>query len=153
MANRALLTDLALHLVDSRALSIYRVKATRKRDVSARRSATVRDIALTSDVDNLAQAVALRLLTPRGELSALGHPEYGSRLAELIGEVRTETTRNLAKLFVIEALKQERRIAEIVEVVVEDHPGDRHRMNISIRVRAIDDSAIVDLGPFSVDLS
>lgn len=153
MANDALLTDLKLRLVDARALSIYRAQPTAQREVVGGRSRVARDIAVLSGRDNLAQAVILRLLTPRGELAALAHPQYGSRLPELIGSQRTETARNLAKLFVIEALKQERRIAEIVHVEVSDQPGDRHRINIFIQVKPIDDSDVVDLGPFSLDLS
>ena len=152
MANAALLNDLALRLVDARALSIYRVRSKDKRVLSGRRSVRLRDFTLIADRDNLAQAVILRLLTPRGELAPLGHPDYGSRLPELIGTRRTETTRNLGKLYVIEALKQERRIAEIVEVTVTDHAGDRHRIDIGIRVRPIDEQAVVDLGPFTLDL-
>lgn len=148
-----LLTDLALRLVDSRALSIYRPRTTEKREASARGGVRRRDFALVSGRENLAQAVTMRLLTPRGELAPLGHPAYGSRLPDLIGARRTETTRNLAKLYVIEALKQEPRIAEIVEVTVADQPGDRHRINIGIRVRPIDESSIVDLGPFALDLT
>ncbi len=152
MGNKALLTDLKLRLVDSRALSIYRAKRSEKREVVGGRSHKIRDFTLVSDRDNLAQAVIIRLLTPRGELVALAHPDYGSRLPELIGRQRTETTRNLAKLYVIEALKQERRIAEIVQVTVSDMPGDRHRINIFIQVKPIDDSRIIDLGPFTLDL-
>jgi len=152
MANKALLTDLALRLVDARALSIYRVRSQERREVVGRRVLKVRDFALVSDRDNLTQAVAIRLLTPRGELAELGHPDYGSRLPDLIGSQRTETTRNRAKLYVIEALKQERRIAEIVSVAVADHPGGRHRIDIEIQVRAIGDSAVIDLGPFTLDL-
>lgn len=152
MANKALLTDLGLRLVDARALSIYRVRSQQRREVVGRRVLKVRDFALVSGRDNLTQAVAIRLLTPRGELAELGHPDYGSRLPDLIGSQRTETTRNLAKLYVIEALKQERRIAEILSVAVVDHPGERHRIDIEIQVRAIGDSAVIDLGPFALDL-
>lgn len=152
MANQALLTDLALRLVDARALSIYRSLHADRREVLGRRSVWTRDFLRISGRDNLAQAVSIRLLTPRGELAPLGHPEYGSRLPDLVGEPRTETTRNLAKLYVIEALKLERRIAEIVGVSVTDHPGDRHRIDIAIRVRPIEDSTVVDLGSFTLDL-
>ena len=152
MPNPALLTDIALRLVDSRALSIYRARRSDRRQVLGRRGVVTRDFELVSDRDNLAQAIRIRLLTPRGELTALGHPDYGSRLPELIGEQRTETTRNLAKLFVLEALKQERRIAEVVTVTVDDHPGDRHRIDLFVQVRPIGESAVVDVGPFTLDL-
>lgn len=152
MANKALLTDIALKLVRSDALSIYRARTGTRREVLTSRSLRVRDFTLTADRDNLAQAITIRLLTPRGELAALAHPDYGSRLPELIGEQRTETHRNLAKLYILEALKQERRIAEVVTVEVTDNPGHRHRIDIFIQVRPIDDSVVVDVGPFSLDL-
>jgi phage baseplate assembly protein W len=152
MTDEALLTDLALRLVDSRALSIYRTKQQDKREVHGRRGIKIRDFLKVSGRDNLAQAVSIRLLTPQGELGPLGHPEYGSRLPTLIGERRTETTLNLAKLYVIESLKQERRIKEIVAVTVSNAPGDRHRIDIAIRVRPIHASAVIDLGPFTLDL-
>ena len=68
----------------------------------------------------------MRLLTPRGELAELGHPEYGSRLHELIGTPNTETRRGLAKLFVLEASRQEPRIEKVIEVTVTPHPDRRN---------------------------
>jgi phage baseplate assembly protein W len=59
---------------------------------------------------NLAQALILRLLTPRGALAALGHPDYGSRLWELIGRRKTEELRNLCRAFVLETVAQEPRV-------------------------------------------
>ncbi|MBL8395126.1 MAG: hypothetical protein JNK99_10320, partial [Candidatus Accumulibacter sp.] len=35
--------------------------------------------AAVSGIDNLVQALTLRLLVDQGELEALGHPRYGSR--------------------------------------------------------------------------
>jgi phage baseplate assembly protein W len=52
----------------------------------------------------------LRLLTPVGSLKTLGHPEYGSRLWELIGRRKTEELRNLCRVFVLEAVAQEPRV-------------------------------------------
>jgi phage baseplate assembly protein W len=152
MSNDALLTDLKLKRLHAQALSIYRTERSHKRRVTGGRSIRTRDLVTVSDRANLAQAVIMRLLTPRGELAALAHPDYGSRLPELIGAQRTETSRNLAKLYVIEALKQERRIDKIIDVTVADQPGERHQINIFIQVRPIGDSEIVDLGPFSLDL-
>ena len=59
---------------------------------------------------NLAQALILRLLTPRGSLATLGHAEYGSRLWELIGRRKTEELRHLCRAFVLEAAGQEPRV-------------------------------------------
>lgn len=150
--NQQLLTDIALRRVDSRALSIYRARHQQHRDVVGRRSVRVRDFATVNDRDNLAQAISIRLLTQKGELAGLGHPEFGSRLPELIGEKRTDTTRNLAKLYVIESLKQERRIEKIVEVSVSDQPGHPSQINLMVRVKPVNDSEVLDLGPFTLAL-
>src|SRR5262245_28658123 len=68
------------------------------------------DLDTVAGVDNLLQALLLRFLTQVGELAPLGHPTYGSRLEELIGELNTETTRNRAKMFVLQALAEEPRV-------------------------------------------
>lgn len=60
--------------------------------------------------ENLAQALILRLLTPRGSLATLGHRDYGSRLWELIGRRKTEELRNLCRAFILEAVAQEPRV-------------------------------------------
>jgi phage baseplate assembly protein W len=70
---------------------------------------TLRDLASVGGRENLAQALLLRLLTPRGTLAALGHAEYGSRLHELIGRRKTEEQRNLCRAFVLDAVAQEAR--------------------------------------------
>lgn len=68
------------------------------------------DLATLEDRQNLAQALILRLLTPRGSLKALGHGEYGSRLHELIGQPKNPVTRNLCRAFVLEVIAQEPRV-------------------------------------------
>ena len=67
---------------------------------------TVVDLATTAGRDNLAQAITMRLLTPRGELAELGHPDYGSRLHELIGRRTPRRGGSLVKLLVLESLAQ-----------------------------------------------
>lgn len=70
----------------------------------------VHDLDIMTDRENLAQALILRLLTPRGSLAALGHAEYGSRIHELIGKLKTDTMRDLCRAFVLEAIAQEPRV-------------------------------------------
>jgi phage baseplate assembly protein W len=83
-------------------------------------------------VQDLQQALLLRFLTQVGELAHLGHPEYGSRLHELVGEPNTETTRNRAKLFALQALQQEPRISAVQSVEIRT---DRSRPTV-LEVRA-----------------
>lgn len=78
------------------------------------------DLGVAADGDCLRQALLLRLLTPLGSLTELGHPDYGSRLHELIGRPSNLAARRLAKAFVLLALRAERRIEEVIEVSVEE---------------------------------
>jgi phage baseplate assembly protein W len=102
--------------------------------------------------ENLAQAIVVRLLTPRGELEAVGHPEYGSRLHELIGRENTDTTRNLAKLFILESLAAEPRVEEILDVTVEADPDNRSSVNIVLQVQPVGGAPTVVIGPFTLEL-
>lgn len=70
------------------------------------------DLASVEGRQNLAQALVLRLLTPRGALAALGHRDYGSRLGELVGERKTEALRARCRAFVLECVAQEPRVQD-----------------------------------------
>ena len=104
-------------------------------------SAVVQDLGRVDGRANLAQALILRLITPKGSLAQLGHPSYGSRLVSLIGELNNETTRNLARLYTLEALADERRVKQPVQnlnVLALDTSPDV--LQISFSVLPIDDS-------------
>lgn len=112
---------------------------------------TETDLATWSGDKNLYQALLLRLLTPAGELAVLGHPEYGSRLHELIGKLNNETTRNRAKFYALQALNAEPRIEKILSVQVTQNAQDRTRVDIAASLRAIKNPTIVNLVfPFSL---
>lgn len=100
-------------------------------------SPRARDLAVARGKADLAQSLVLRLQTERGELAILGHPDYGSRHHLLIGELNTESNRNLVKLYVLECLRQEPRLAEIVSVVVRPLPGRERRQEVKLEVAAI----------------
>lgn len=85
------------------------------------------DLATVSGQANLAQALLNRLHTRRGELAALGHPEYGSRLYQLPGELNNSRMRLLAELYIRECLAQEPRITTVVEVRFDPLSRDRER--------------------------
>jgi len=97
------------------------------------------DIAIARGRENLAQALLLRLLTARGALTPLGHPEYGSRLASLIGRLNDEQTRNLARLYTIEAVSQEPRVKELRALQVETVPGQPETIRIGFSVLPMSD--------------
>lgn len=79
---------------------------------------TTGDMELVSEDMNLAQAILHRLRTIRGELSDIGHPEYGSNIYDMVGEPNNETTRERLKMIVRNTLLQEPRIKEIVRIDV-----------------------------------
>lgn len=103
------------------------------------------DLDVLGGADNLIQALLLRFLTPMGELAALGHPEYGSRLVELIGERNTETNRNRAKLFVLQALAAEPRVRKVLAVKVTQNRAQRDQVDIEVSLLALDSDTPLNL--------
>ena len=131
MANPLLGRDLALDYL----LGAFREDA----DLIAGRTVGIArsDLALTEDADNLVQAVANRLKTRKGELAALGHPDYGSRHHELMGEPNVERTRNLIKFFVLQALRDEPRIERVLRADVRaEHTPPREIVRIELTHQA-----------------
>lgn len=144
-----LLTDIRLQLSHHELRPVYAV-ATEQRRVP-NKPGLFDDMATVSGRDNLAQAVITRLLTPLGELSALGHPEYGSRLHELVGRENTETNRNLLKLHILASLKMEPRIEETRVVTVEPDSYSRDRVNVRLEVKPVGQSRTITIGPFTLE--
>ena len=103
------------------------------------------DLETLSGVDNLKQALLLRFLTPAGELAPLGHKDYGSRLHTLIGELDTETNRNRAKLYVLEALAAEPRVEKVLEVKVGSDRRRPGRLDISVSAQVLDHDTPLNL--------
>lgn len=113
---------------------------------TTRRAETHRvDFEMLKGVENLQQALLLRFLTPRGELAILGHPDYGSRLFELIGELNNDTNRNRAKLYVLQALEAEPRVKKVLSVSVTQNLADRTRMDIKVSLLPIDSNTPLNL--------
>jgi phage baseplate assembly protein W len=149
-----LLRDIRIELTHHELRPVYIVPSQRRTLSVAEGSHTLLDYETIDGRDNLGQAILMRLLTPLGELEELGHPEYGSRLSELIGTPNTETRRSLAKLFVLEALAQEPRVAKVLEVTVTGHPQRtderRHLVDVLIRVQPAGVTDEVTIGPFTL---
>lgn len=103
------------------------------------------DLARLDGVENLKQALLLRFLTPVGELAALGHRDYGSRLHTLIGERNNETNRNRAKLYVLEALAAEPRVQEVLDVQVLGRRSEPTRLDIHVTARVVDHDTPLNL--------
>jgi phage baseplate assembly protein W len=146
-----LLRDLAIHAVHRELRPVYRVNE--RLSVAPNGREVAWDFITRDGKENLAQAVILRLLTPRGELNALGHPQYGARVHELIGRENNATTRNLLKLYVLDALQHEPRIEQILELKVTSTRGNRSAVDVLLRVLPVGVSTLVQIGPFSIDLA
>lgn len=101
-------------------LAFYRITDGRYEDLdfdvrqAVVRGVVERDLAQATGVQNVTQAIIHRLKTRSGELARLGHPDYGSRHHELIGEPNTEHNRRLIKLYILQALDREPRIEKIL---------------------------------------
>ena len=102
------------------------------------------DLATVTGRNNLAQAVINRLLTRRGELTALGHPDYGSRLYELVGELNNLRIRALAELYIRDCLAQEKRIEKVTYVTFQapERGIDRHYLKTTIGIKAVGEEQV-----------
>ena len=105
------------------------------------------DLAVAAGGNALRQALLLRLLTPLGSLAPLGHGDFGSRLHELLGGVSTPTTRQLARAYVLRAVRADPRVAEILSLeVAEPDQLAQDRLLVTLLVRPRDGSDPVALG-------
>ncbi|MCP4217248.1 MAG: GPW/gp25 family protein [bacterium] len=104
-----------------------------------------KDLAPVTGVENIIQALVNRLKTHKGELTKLGHPEYGSRHHELIGELNSDTNRCLLKLYILEALSHESRIEEVLSAGVVIAPSDPTRVDVNLQLKIITVSGPLNL--------
>lgn len=95
------------------------------------------DLETVSGLDNLVQALTLRLLVDRGDLSGLAHPRYGSRIRDLIGERMDRANRELIRRYVRQALLEDPRVKEVVSVVVETRADAPDSVDVTALVTAI----------------
>jgi phage baseplate assembly protein W len=112
------------------------------------------DLQLVSGRENLGQAIVHRILTRQGELAELGHPRYGSRLHDLIGQPNNEATRDLVRLYVKECVMQERRVKEIAAIRVSPYSGNPHAVVLDITVVPIKSNVPMNLVfPYYLEMS
>ncbi len=97
------------------------------------------DLQTISSRANLAKAIINRLFTDKGELSKLGHSNYGSRLHQLIGEMNNTRIRGLAEIYIRECLAMESRIEEITQISFEQPSQgiDRSMLKVTISVKPV----------------
>ena len=97
----------------------------------------LQDFETVSGIDNLVQALTLRLLVDRGELDGLGHPRYGSRIRDLIGEPLDRANLELLRRYVRQELLRDPRVEEVLQVSVTPHDARRDGVDVLARVRAV----------------
>jgi phage baseplate assembly protein W len=153
IADAHLLSDVRLDLQRAQLRPVFAAGAERRAVAVAGRTRAEVDLALTGGRDNLAQAVMMRLLTPRGELAELGHADYGSRLHELVGAANTATRRSLAKLHILESLAQEPRVAKVIKADVTPAVGQRDRVDVLLEVLPAGATETVTIGPFGLSFA
>lgn len=96
---------------------------------------------------NLGQALILRMLTARGTLADLGHAQYGSRLHELIGERKSESTRALCKAHVLDVVAQEPRVNDTAVAFAFDIESEGpSEIRFSLTVSPVDGSDPLTIG-------
>lgn len=130
----------SLPLNDADSWGTLDLQAVPGKGIRARRTGETIDLGLVAARENLGQALILRLLTQKGALTSLGHPDYGSRLVELIGQLNNETTRNLARLYTIEAISQEPRVTQLIDLNVAGSQSSPDTLRIDFSVLPLNDN-------------
>ena len=112
------------------------------------------DLRTVSGRQNLGQAILHRLMTRRGELTDLGHPDYGSRLYELIGEPNNERTRDLVRLYAKECISQDPRIQDLKKLTVSVADDNPHVVLLDITVLPIKSNVPMNITfPFYLEVA
>ena len=79
-------------------------------------------------------------------------PSEPPGLEELIGELNTDTVRNRAKLYTLEALNADPRVKQVQSVIVKQSSRDRTQVDIAVQLLAIDsDTPINFVFPFFLE--
>lgn len=103
------------------------------------------DLALAEGNDNIVQALTLRLLVRRGELTLLGWPNYGSRLHELIGEPNNRRTHTILMAHARAAVEQDPRVVEVKSLRAYVLPGERDVARLEMEIQLINENNPLNL--------
>jgi len=90
------------------------------------------DLGTVKGEDTVLQGIRHRLSTRRGELTELGHPEYGSLLETVIGEPNTEDTHRVIETLVRDCLRYEPRIENIIDIVAKPNSREHNVVDINV---------------------
>ncbi len=95
-----------------------------------------------SGKDNLTQALKLKLLMYRGELSGLGHPNHGTVIRDFLGEPLTRANIELLRRYVKKALVSDNRVESVDSIVVKARRNIPGAVDVNAIVTAIEGSKI-----------
>ena len=93
------------------------------------------DLKRVEGEDTVLQAIRHRLSTRRGELTELGHPEYGSLLETVIGEPNTDDTHRIIETLVRDSLQYESRIENIIDLEAGANRTYPHVVDINVTLK------------------
>lgn len=93
------------------------------------------DLAIVTETDNAEQAVYNRLMTKLGEMDWAEYTNYGNRGWEVIGDTDVEVGSQKIQLYTTNALLQDPRVADIVDVKVS--MSEVYTANIDVTVLLI----------------
>jgi phage baseplate assembly protein W len=103
------------------------------------------DLEVAHGVDDISQALRLRLTVARGELAPLGWPDYGSRLHELIGQPSVSRTHARLMALAREAVEADPRVVAVEDIVASVPPGDRDVVRLEMQVALITEPTPLNL--------
>ena len=103
------------------------------------------DLASAQGNDNILQALTMRLLVRKGELTLLGWPNYGSRLHELIGEPNNQRTHTILMAHARNAIEQDPRVEQVISVEARVLPGERDVVRLEMEIQLIRENNPVNL--------
>lgn len=95
------------------------------------------DLGLAEGNDNIIQALTMRLLVRKGELSRLGWPNYGSRLHELIGGPNNQRTHTILMAHARSAIEQDPRVEQVTSVAARVLAGERDMVRLEMEIELI----------------
>jgi phage baseplate assembly protein W len=93
------------------------------------------DLGTTFDDETVLQAIRHRLSTRRGELTELGHPEYGSLLETVIGEPNVEDTHRIIETLVRDCLQYEHRVENIIDIEAIPNSSNHDVVDINVTIQ------------------
>jgi phage baseplate assembly protein W len=95
------------------------------------------DLALAEGNDNIVQALSLRLRVRKGELTAIGWPDYGSRLHELIGGPNNARTHVILMTHARQAIEKDPRVEEVKDIYTRVLPGEFNVIRLVMEIQLI----------------